>query len=396
MLDHGTTKPDKESRTTDLGEDDIRGLRAALLAANTILYKYPKPFSNFTMVSYYKVLVTESDGSHRKDRLCVFIDQHGRKSRPMQIQWDKMSSAQEARKVLLKIDGLHFSGGQTEIDAMVPAVDVNNYQKTIVEIDTYGFDRESGMVLMGDCAVVQGHKEPFIFPDANGIIWHNGMGYKNSDSLSTFCHKPPILFPGDGKAEDVYKSIDWEREQAEVAAIWKEALEIARKTFGDYNGYIMVSGLLQYLAHPETLLQIPGRPGLWLQGAKGSGKTQTIMAFMRMLGYIQNYGVVGLTGTKVGIERSLSQFDSLPVHIDEWRNVRASDELVGFITNAFNGLSIAKGTSQGSKSIRQSRASTIPVITGEDMTTDTALLSRYICLTMSASARSTPSTWRSR
>jgi hypothetical protein len=149
----------------------------------------------------------------------------------------------------------------------------------------------------------------------------------------------------------------------------------------------MIAAILQYLAHPETIDQIPGKPGLWVQGAKGSGKTQTIMAFLRMLGYVQNYGVIGLTGTKVGIERSLSQFDCLPVHIDEWRNIRASDELVGFITNAFNGLSIAKGTAQGSKSIRLSRAATIPIITGEDMTTDTALLSRYIRLTMSASAR---------
>jgi hypothetical protein len=67
--------------------------------------------------------------------------------------------------------------------------------------------------------------------------------------------------------------------------------------------------------------------------------------------------------------------------------MRASDDLVGFITNAFNGIAIAKGTAVGSKSIRLSRAATIPVITGEDMTTDTALLSRYLRLTMSAASR---------
>lgn len=387
MLDQGTTKPEANGNTRDLSEDEIRSLRAALLCCNTILYKMPKPFTDFTVLSQYKVLVTEPDGSTRRDRLCVFIDANGRRSEPVQVNWDKMSSSQECRKIFLKAGDLHYSGGQTEIDAMVRHIDVDNYQKTITEIDTYGFDRKSGLILLGDCALAEGEKEPFIFPDNNGIIWYKSMGYKNSESLSTFCHKPPILFPGEGKPKDIYKAIDWDQERKEVAEIWREALRLAYASFGDYNGYVMVAGILQYLAHPETIDQIPGKPGLWVQGAKGSGKTQTIMAYMRMLGYVQNYGVVGLTGTKVGIERSLSQFDCLPVHIDEWRNVRASDDLVGFVTNAFNGLSIAKGTAQGTKSIRLSRAATIPIVTGEDMTTDTALLSRYIRLTMSASAR---------
>lgn len=388
QLDSGHTLPDGDDVTAPLTEDDIRGLRAALLACNITLYKLPKPFTNFTITSRYKVLVTEPDGSTRKDRLCVFTDQHGRRSKPVQINWEKMSSSQEARKIFLKLDGNHFKGGQNEIDAMVPTIDVNNYQKTIVEIDTYGYDKDSGIYLMGDCAVVDNPDKPFLFPDNNGIIWHNGMGYKNAESLATFGHKPPLLFPGEGKTRDIHDAIDWNEERKQVNAIWNEALAIAYKSFGDFNGFIMIAGLLQYIAHPETLEQIPGKPGLWVQGSKGSGKTQTIMAFMRMLGYIRDYGPKGLSGTKVGIERCLSQFDCLPFHIDEWRNIRASDDLVAFVTNAFNGLAIPKGAAVSGKAVRLSRAATMPVVTGEDMTTDAALLSRYIRLTMSKSSRS--------
>lgn len=369
-------------------EEEVRGLRAALLACNTILYKFPKPFSNFTVVSKYKVLVTEPDGSMRKDRLCVFIDSNGRKSKPFQVNGEKMASSQELRKVVLRLDGYHWSGGQAEADAFVNLLDVENYQKTIIEIDSYGQHRESGIYLLGDCAWADDDIGGFLFPDRNGIIWHKNIGYKNTDAMDTFCHRPPLMFPENpDDPREAYAAIDWIQEKKEVVAIWNNALKIAIQSFGDTSGLGMVAGILQYLAHPETLAMIGGKPGLWVQGAKGSGKTQTIKAFMRMIGYVENYGMVGMTGTKVGIERSLSQFDCLPVHIDEWRNIRASDDLVGFITNAFNGIAIAKGTANGSKSIRLSRAATIPVITGEDMTTDAALLSRYMRLIMSSASR---------
>lgn len=385
ILETGHTEPDKDGHSRDLTHDEIRAYRATLLACQTLLYKNPKPFSNFTVISKYKVLVTEPDGTTRKDRLCQFIDSNGRKSKQVQINGEKMSSSQELRKVVLRLDGYHWSGGQAEADAFVNLLDVENYQKTIIEIDSYGQHRESGIFLMGDCAYAE--EDGFLFPDFNGIIWYKGVGYKNSDALDTFCHRPPVMFPGAKNPREAHAAIDWAKERNEVAGIWKNALSIAMQSFGDTSGLGMVAGMLQYLAHPETLAMIGGKPGLWLQGAKGSGKTQTIKAFMRMLGYIENYGMVGLTGTKVGIERSLSQFDCLPVHIDEWRNIRASEELVGFITNAFNGIAIAKGTAVGSKSIRLSKAATIPVITGEDMTTDTALLSRYLRLTMSSASR---------
>ena len=89
----------------------------------------------------------------------------------------------------------------------------------------------------------------------------------------------------------------------------------------------------------------------------------------------------------MGIERNLSQFCGLPVHIDEWRNLRALEGIIGFITNAFNEIGISKGTMAGTKSTRKSKASTIPIVTGEDGATDPALRSRYLRLVMSAAQR---------
>lgn len=371
-----------------LTEDDVRKYRAAKAAAYATLYRYPKSFTDFTAESRYKVLCHEPDGSSRLDRLIVFKDKNGRKSKAIQMAGDKLNSSQELRKFFPKVGGYHWWGNQEECDFWLQELDVQNYQRTITEIDTYGWNREVGIYIMGDCAI--GANGQFIFPDKSGIIWYNQLGYKNSDSVeagTSFCHKPPVLFPDAADARKAYDAIDWGVEQQEVAVIWQTMLKDFVDAFGGTAGYAAIGGMLQYLAHPEILRAIGGKPGLWMQGRKGSGKTKTVEAGMRIFGFPRNYEIVALGSTKVGIERNLSQFSGLPVHIDEWRNNRADDNTVGFITNAFNEIGISKGTSVGTKSTRKSRAATIPIVTGEDGATDPALRSRYLRLIMSQAQR---------
>lgn len=373
----------------DLGgvdEDQIRRLKATRMACYTILYKYPKPFTDFTAEAKYKILVQEQDGTTRSDRLIVFRDKNGIKSHPVQMPPKLMGSSQNLRIFFLSCGGYHWKGNQDECDAWVKELDVGNYQRTIVEIPTYGWDKEKKLYILGDCAVAPGGK--FLFPDKQGIIWHNGLGYRNAVGMeSTFCHQPPILFPGAKNAKAAYEVIDWEKEREEVAVIWAQLLQDMHDSFGGYAGFAAVAAMIQYLSHPEILSGIGGKPGFWIQGEKGSGKTQTLQLLMKLVGYPPNYGIISLGSTKVGIERNLSQFCGLPVHIDEWRNARADETMLAILTNAYNEIGISKGTNQGSKATRKSVASTIPVVTGEDAATDPALRSRYLRLVMAKASR---------
>ena len=360
----------------------LRQLRATLSAINAILYKYPKPFTDFTSESKYKVLVTEADGSTRMDRLIVFKDSNGMRSRrPFQLSSKLMRSAQELRSFFLSMGHYHWFGGQEECDLWCQEIDVKNYQKVIEEIDTYGWNREGRFYLLGDCAVLPGGE--FKFPDRNGIIWVNGTGYKNSDNMASFTTKPPCLFPNDANPAEAYLAIDWEQERLEILPIWQNLLADYKESFGGYAGFGVVSGHIQYLAHPEVRQEIGGKPGLWVQGEKGSGKTKSIEFLMRMIGYPLYYGYISLGGTKVGVERSLCQFSNLPFHIDEWRNENADPKLEDLIRNSYNETATPKGTPNGNKGVRKLTPSTIPIITGEDGTTDPALRSRYISITSS-------------
>ncbi|MEI6655771.1 MAG: DUF927 domain-containing protein [Verrucomicrobiota bacterium] len=388
----------KHDEEMNLSEEQLRQYRAVKSAALTTLYRYPKAFTDFTAESKYKVLCHEPDGSTRLDRLIVFKDKNGRRSKPIQMAGDKLNSSQELRKFFPKVGSYHWWGNQEECDYWLQELDVQNYQRTITEIDTYGWNREVGLYIMGDCAV--GSNGKFIFPDKHGIIWHKDLGYKNSEGVESgtaFCHKPPMLFPNMADARKAHDEIDWLTEQREVGKIWRTLQKDFVDAFGGIAGYAAIGAMLQYMAHPALMRSISGKPGFWVQGRKGSGKTKTVEAGMRIFGFPRNYEIVALGSTKVGIERNLSQFCGLPVHIDEWRNRRADDNTVGFITNAFNEIGISKGTMVGTKSTRKSRASTIPIVTGEDGATDPALRSRYLRLVMSSAQRQgTPQEQRQR
>ncbi len=376
-------KLEADTLRDDHEELELRQLRAARTACYTILYRYPKPFTDFSAESKYKVMVTEADGSTRQDRLITFRDRNGVRSKSCQLSSKMMRSAQELRSFFLSMGHYHWFGGQDECDLWCQELDVQNYQKVIEEIDTYGWNKDKRFYLLGDCAVLDGGK--FVFPDRNGIIWVHGTGYKNSDNMASFTTKPPLLFPDAKNAKEAYEAINWEDERKEVELIWNDLLSDYKESMGGYAGYAVIAGLIQYLSHPEVRAEIGGKPGLWMQGEKGSGKTKTIEFGMRVIGYPLNYGYISLGGTKVGVERSLCQFSNLPFHIDEWRNENADAKLEDLLRNCYNETATPKGTPNGNKGVRKLIPSTIPIVTGEDGTTDAALRSRYVRLIASQS-----------
>jgi len=248
----------KHVARTHGNETELRQYGVARKAAYTILYRFPKVFTDFTAESKYKVLCLEADGTHRLDRLVVFSDKNGRKSKSIQMAGDKLNSSQELRKFFPKVGSYHWWGNQEECDFWLQELDVQNYQRTITEIDTYGWNRDVGMYIMGDCAITNGK---FIFPDKHGIIWHKGLGYKNSEGVvngTSFCHKPPCLFPNGKDARIEHDAIDWNEEQREVAKIWRTLQRDFCDAFGSIAGLAAIGSMLQYMAHPELLRSIRG------------------------------------------------------------------------------------------------------------------------------------------
>lgn len=377
----------KEKVIADLKELDEdkhierRKLRAVILAIDITLYRMPAPVCDFTARSKYKIICP--DGA--VDRLVRFKDAHGRESKEsFQVTSKDLSTATKFREFVTACGPYHWSAGQDPIDHFSKHLDVTNYNQTIMEIDMMGWHKEHKLWLLGDCAFTDGR---CIFPDADGIIWHGENGYYfNNNTHKNFTQKPPILFPGLNReqARNAYKEMDWNQERHDCAQIMSSAMRLFYASYGDISGYLHIGGLLSFLAHPELLLTGEGaKPSVWVQGAKGSGKTATARLAMMLFGFPWDYNFITLSGTKVGIERSLMQYSCLPLHLDEWKNKEASDQLVSLIRSCFMQQTAPKGVKDNARNTRQVTPMTVPIVTGEDATIDPATESRFIQLTMS-------------
>jgi hypothetical protein len=163
-----------------------------------------------------------------------------------------------------------------------------------------------------------------------------------------------------------------------------------QKLIGEGPAEAAIATTLAFLIHPHlTSLPRPlGKPGLWLHGPKGTGKSIIAEILMRLCG-MHNHFPLTRDATKFACQRTLESYSAIPVHIDEWRNAERRGRskarehqcnIEGLLSNAFTGLPIAKGTAHISKSINLVTPHTVPLITGEETSSDHALLSRYIII----------------
>jgi hypothetical protein len=368
-----------------------RQLYCVLTAINIVLFKFPRPICDFTIRSNYKVM--QPDNTMK--RLIRCYDRHGRKSRHTYLMSAAdISTATHFRDFIGQYGDYHWHAGQDQVDFLFKYIDIENYQRVITEIRTLGWIKDHSMWILGDCAVMKNGR--IVFPNDDGIIWSGDDGYTYPENFQTaFAHKPPFLFPNmdKGVAKDWLQAAEadnWQSEKKDVSAIFLKALHLINNSYGaDYSGYVHVGILMSYLAHPELLTsRYGGTPSFWVQGEKGSGKTQTTRFSMMLAGFPYDYGYQTISGTKVGMERLLTQFSCLPMHFDEWRNKEANESIVALLRNCFMRQTSSKGTRDDSNiATRQVKPNTVPIITGEDATVDAACQSRFAQLTMSFNKR---------
>lgn len=364
-------------------EQEFRQLKAALTLCYVILQSRPKQISDFTMVSRYKLRTIDG----KEDRLVQFIDAQGvRSNQVYQLTGKRMSTATQFREFCLESGGYHWSGGQEAIDMVGQNLDVDNYQKVIQAIHVVGYQKETGIYIMGDCAIAPDGQ--YIFPTKDGIIWWKNSGYRyDENDLEHLSQKPPILFPNNENAKVAHGNINWEIERSESRKLLEDIMLDLVNSYGDKSGWLVLGMIIHYFAQPEIFASEGIKPGLWKQGRKGSGKTETMHLLMRILGFPSDFGGITATGTKVGIERATSQLNGLPLLMDEFRNGEVAPHVIALLRNAYSEQGQPKGMMDGSSRTRTVRPLTMPIVMGEDASNDPATMSRFVKVVMAESRR---------
>ena len=283
-------------------------------------------------------------------------------------------------------------GGDKDLQDLTIDLDHQSYLRDIHELDTCGHHPGSRTWFFGDCAFPP--KTRIIHADKNGVFWHEGHGYQFSAPGSvageSFCQGLPLLLspqdralkagnprwiaavraalaedvrgnrealvradamlnltePGDAVAliESAHSGVAPRLRTAFCAGLFEQISEDLFNTIGGYDGWTMLGILLAYAIAPE-LCQQDGHPGLWLIGSKGSGKTTVGRWLMRIWGFKELRGQrLGPKDTSpVALNRILTQYDSLPLLLDEYRQETVDPAIEGALRGAFDRSSGAKG-----------------------------------------------------
>lgn len=248
----------------------------------------------------------------------------------------------------------------------------------MITLNHYGWHKELNIFLFGDCLITQDGLFHFPVPDCSHFLI-NGDEIYVSEKLEFF--HAPLMFPGCEYSEQAaakYLEIDWDEEARAVREIFLELLSDFSILFSGGGSEAIIAGFLSYLAHPEIFNNFGGKPGLWIQGPKATGKTESIRLAMNLLGFSKSSFVTPDKASSAGAERTLTKYWDLPVHFDEWRNKRISSSIENLIRCAYNEVTITKVTSEADSKTIPVTPSTIPIITGEDSSCDAALRSRFI------------------
>jgi hypothetical protein len=243
----------------------------------------------------------------------------------------------------------------------------------MIHLTHLGWHAAHSFYLMGDCIVQDGQPHgTFHFPDAEGVYRIGTQAFtpvKQLDHLSA-----PKLFPLSTHPQADYEAIDWQQERAEIGRIFLDLCHDFEFLHPGGGSPAFIAGILQYLACPEIYQTFGGKPSLWTHGVKMSGKSRTVSLSMRLLGCNPRAKILIGSGA-AGISRTLASVSNLPVHYDEYRRQDPRGDFArrGLIDDplraAYNLFPYLGETPL-----------TAALITGTDLTDDSALRSRYIII----------------
>jgi len=344
----------------------------------------PEAISNFVLKCEY--CLHTADG--KTERLVRIENTQGEKTSNLRLPAESQGRLAEFRVwCLQRTKGVAvWRGGEKDLQSLTEDMKHYSAWRNIYEIPHYGFDPNSKIWFAGDCAWAPDGNESkpntLILPDANNIFWYGGTGYQvDTDPLALgegFQQGPPLFM--------TRRSQGSETKAKELLQLLADGLF---NTVGDYDGLLCLGLVLLYGASPEVYRDYGGHPGLWLYGKRGGGKTTVARWLMKLWGFKDLQGVrIDKGTTPVGMARNLNQYSLLPFWFDEFRrNIPDVDLKESVLRGAFDQSSTSKGRTDSATKTNIVRSMTMPIVSGESSSSDSATRSRYVHILIATSRR---------
>ncbi|MFA5153607.1 MAG: DUF3854 domain-containing protein [Clostridia bacterium] len=325
--------------------------------------EWQEPISNFIV----KIIATHEtpEGIIRE---VVFVNQFGEYSSSFSLEAVDMSGVDSFKTFCLSKGNFIWRGNAEDLANIWEPLFLEDDGRHIIEPDHIGWIESEKMWLFGNVAV-KGKEE--MRPDKNHIFWTEKRGLKPlalgvTSGRMTISEGIPYLNLGESPSLTEIRSYLGETigdMQANACLGWMAAVMFLEDVFDLYGCF----------------------PFLFITGRRGSGKSTIAEWLMNFYG-LENAGKMAADTTPVGLQRYLAYYSSLPVFVDEYRNVKQVTYKNGFLRNVYNRQSAGKGI-KSDFGVREAKIRGTLLISGEETPEDNALLTRCIVVAITEKSR---------
>jgi hypothetical protein len=344
----------KGYRAQARARDDVEVERAAEIALKGV----PEFVSDFYVEPLF--VLEKIDGT--RQRAVRIHNVHGKVSAVLYWPAEAFSSPKPLREWLANSCACAtWSAGERELNFLQYDIGEALANKEVKDAPLRGFDEGSNLCLFGDVAITPEGKR--IFPDKQGLYWHQGQGYRPAErdqEGQEFRQGIPRMHP------------EVECSEEDLRELFQTISQNYFEAVGDYGGYIIIGNLLSYGLAPEIFRRYSAFPSLWLDGASGSGKSSLARWSLRFWGFSCPEGIALPGSTQVGISCVLQQYGNLAVWLEEYQ-----PRCEPWVTEKLKGIydrmgGVKKTFGELTRVIR-----TGVIVTGVATSSDSQLRSRY-------------------
>lgn len=167
---------------------------------------------------------------------------------------------------------------------------------------------------------------------------------------------------------------------------WQQMRDDFYQTVGDRDAWLAMGTMSAYGYGPELVQNYLCHPGIFFTGDYQTGKTETARRMVGIWGQNRQKFIDLSDTSQTALVRTLAQYSSIPVCLDEYRQTNASDPrqkmIDGMLRAATQRGESHKGTIASTTSTVSTPPRTSPIVTGQNSPRDSATASRYAHLTM--------------
>jgi hypothetical protein len=320
--------------------------------------------SEFIVKVHTRYFKEQDDGSESEmgREISLISASRNNKTSPFIASGGDLTRVDNFTEMCLSRGDFNFKGNQDDLKQLRDLIIFQNTERKVFEIRNSGYDYIRKMWIFGNSAVKDGS---VMESDDGGICWNGSCGYR--------C----VSVTGNPKDEDRI-----------VPTIKKytggptKIVEFANLLAANYGNPIVKLGLGLFVGSVyfrEIIHEFGCYPIMFAHGKRQSGKTEYLGIMYRLLGLYRSFAHSLPSSPSISaLATRISHFSHLPTWGDEYRR-DLGEKFEGFFRSVYDG----SGRTIGTKIFGQTRISETNgslILSGQELPTDEALLSRFVLI----------------